>query len=250
MTAMLCMYDMPALQSANDRFWTLIRTHLGDGPSTLDRKSGFWDIWQDPELIFAQTCGMPYRTHLHEKVQLVGTPDYGLPGCPAGYYCSVIVARQDDQRDLPELAAGTFAYNEALSQSGWAAPVTHLAELGLSPGTLLETGAHALSARAVADGQADFASLDALTWELLQQHSEFARSLREVARTTPTPALPYITSLGQDPARIAAAVRAAIDDLSADDRNSLHIRGLIDIPTETYLSVSTPPGPRAMQPDI
>jgi len=30
MIAMLGMYDMPALHSANDRFWALIRAHLGE----------------------------------------------------------------------------------------------------------------------------------------------------------------------------------------------------------------------------
>ncbi len=247
MTAMLGMYDMPALQSANDRFWTSIRARLGDGPENLNRSDDFWDIWQNPDLIFAQTCGMPYRTRLHGNVQLVGTPDYGLQGCPAGYYCSVIVARQDDMRELADLSAGNFAFNEALSQSGWAAPVTHLIELGLSPAGLLETGAHALSAQAVADGRADYASLDALTWELLKAHSDVAGALREVARTTPTPALPYITSTARDASRIADAVRAAITDLSDEDRAALHIRSLIDIPSETYLSVPTPPGPLADQ---
>ena len=94
-------------------------------------------------------------------------------------------------RELNELAAGIFAYNEALSQSGWAAPITHLAEMGLAPSRLLETGGHALSAHAVGEGRADFASLDALTWELLREHSDLGTRLRHVASTNPTPALPY-----------------------------------------------------------
>ena len=40
-TAMLGMYDMPALQPANDRFWDLIRGHLGDGHNQLSRDPGF-----------------------------------------------------------------------------------------------------------------------------------------------------------------------------------------------------------------
>ncbi len=248
MTAMLGMYDMPALHPANDRLWDLIRGHLGDGHEQLSRDRDFWDIWHDPDLIFAQTCGMPYRTRLHGKVQLVGTPDYALTGCPPGYYCSVFVAQHDDARDLAALTGGTFAYNEALSQSGWAAPVTHLAGLGLAPATLHETGGHALSAQAVAEGLADYASLDALTWELLKEHSDLAGKLREVARTDPTPALPYITANGRDAALVASAVRAAIADLSAEDRKALHLQGLIDIPADTYLAVPTPPAPDAFLP--
>ena len=248
MSAMLGMYDMPPLQSSNDRFWELIRTHLGDGPARLTRDRDFWDIWQDPDLVFAQTCGMPYRTRLHGRVQLVGTPDYGLPGCPPGYYCSVFVARAGDDRDLDDLTQGTFAYNEALSQSGWAAPITHLAGLGLKPRALLQSGGHARSAQAVADGRADLAALDALTWELLKEHTDLGTQLREAGRTTPTPTLPYVTSAARDATAVTAAVRRAIDDLPPQDRDRLHIRQLVDIPAETYLAVPTPPGPEAFQP--
>lgn len=244
MTAMLGMYDMPALRSANDTLWTAIRTHMRDGPEALNREADFWDIWHDPEMVFSQTCGMPYRTKLHGKVALIGTPDYGLPDCPPGYYYSTFVARADDPRPLDELVLGTFAYNEALSQSGWAAPVTHLQSLGLSLGDLLESGGHALSAQAVAEGRADLAALDALTWILLTEHEpDLAQKLRVVTRSEPTPTLPYITALSRDPVPVAAAVRAAIEGLDDATRNMLHIHGLIDIPAEVYLAVPTPPLP-------
>lgn len=248
MTAMLGMYDMPALQAANDRFWSLIRTELGTGPDRLDRDRDVWEIWQDPALVLAQTCGMPFRTRLHQTVQLVGTPDYGLPGCPPGHYCSVFVARAGDDRDLAALAGGTFAYNEALSQSGWAAPLNHLLALGLRPEHLHQTGAHALSARAVADESADLAALDALTWELLREHTDLGGLLHEVARTAPTPTLPYITAPGRNAAAIARAVRAAIANLVPADRATLHLRGLVDIPAGAYLAVPNPPAPEAFRP--
>ncbi len=240
MIAMLGMYDMPALQPANDRFWTLIREHLGYGPDQLTRNADFWEVWLSPNLTFAQTCGMPYRTRLHDKVQLVGTPDYGLEGCPPGYYRSIFVARKDDFRNLDQLSSGTFAFNEALSQSGWAAPMVHLDARGQRPNAMLETGGHALSADAVANGRADFAALDALSWSLLQSHSDFGTTLRVVEATSPTPALPYITAKGQDVGAIAYAIRAAIHDLQPNDRDLLHLRGLIDIPEEDYLSVPNP----------
>nr|WP_174822634.1 PhnD/SsuA/transferrin family substrate-binding protein [Ruegeria lacuscaerulensis] len=238
---MLGMYDMPAVRSANDRFWALIRGHLGYGPEQLTRDADVWEVWQNPDLIFAQTCGMPYRTRLHGKVQLVGTPDYGLVDCPPGYYRSVFVARKDDLRDLDQLADGTFAYNEALSQSGWAAPMVHLTRHSRIPDAILETGGHALSAQAVIEKRADFASLDAMTWELLKGHTDLGTALREVAATNPTPALPYITAKGQDAQTITHAVRAAIRDLAPADQDLLRIRGLIDIPPGDYLSVPNPP---------
>lgn len=244
MIAALGMYDMAPLHGANDRFWALIRDALGEGPARLTRDMDFNEIWQSPDLLLAQTCGLPYRTRLHGKVQLVGTPDYGLPGCPSGYYCSVLVVRADDDRStIEEIAAGAMAFNDGGSQSGWAAPMTYLGGLGLAPGALLRTGGHALSAHAVAEGRADFAALDAMTWDLLREHDPVAGQLREVARTTPTPGLPLITAAGRDAEAIAAAVRQAIDGLSPQDRAALHLRGLVRIPAADYLAVPTPAAP-------
>lgn len=244
MIAALGMYDMAPVQPANDRFWAAIRAHLGYGPDRLSRDAGPWEVWQSPDLLLAQTCGMPYRTRLHGRVTLVGTPDYQLPGCPPGYYNSVLVVRADAPGDEPaDFAGGIFAYNEALSQSGWAAPMTHLGGLGVGFSSHLETGAHAASALAVAEGRADIAGLDVLTWALLQDHDPVAARLRVIARTTPTPALPYITATGRDPAPIAAALRCAIVGLTPADRAALHLHGLEEISADTYLAVPTPAAP-------
>ncbi|MEQ9693383.1 PhnD/SsuA/transferrin family substrate-binding protein [Shimia sp. SDUM112013] len=246
MIAMLGMYDRPETAAANDRLWTAIRGHLGYGPPHLTRDRDFWEIWQAPNLLFAQTCGMPYRTRLKSQVQLIGTPDYGLPDCPAGHYFSVFVAHVDvPQPALSELCkTGTFAYNEPLSQSGWAAPITHLAQIGLAPLKRLQTGAHYLSARAVAEKQADFAALDALTWELIRRYDGFAKTLQVVARTAPTPTLPYITGPTQNLAEIREALGRAIEGLSASDRATLGLQRLVQIPASAYLAVPTPPPPQ------
>ncbi|MDU9004827.1 phosphate/phosphite/phosphonate ABC transporter substrate-binding protein [Sedimentitalea todarodis] len=244
MIASLGMYDMPAIQPANDRFWALIRAHLRFGPSQLSRERDPWALWQSPDLLLAQTCGMPYRTRLYQTVALIGTPDYGVTGCPPGYYNSVLVVRADAPEDrLHDFSGGTFAYNEPMSQSGWAAPMVHLNALGVSVQTLTKTGAHAASAKAVADGRADMAALDVVTWTLLQEHDPVAQQLKVIGTTTPTPGLPLITARGRDTAPLATAVRAAIHDLTPKDRAALHLRGLIDIPQATYLAVPTPPSP-------
>jgi ABC-type phosphate/phosphonate transport system substrate-binding protein len=246
MIAMLGMYDMPPLHDANDRLWQAIRSHLGYGPPHLDREAKAWDVWQSPDLVLAQTCGMPFRTCLHDKVTLVGTPDYALPECPPGYYRSVLVVGADAPgTTVADFAGGTFAYNEPLSQSGWAAPMTHLNAASVRFKALLRTGAHAASARAVADGHADIAGIDALTWALLCEHDDAPARLRVIAQTTPTPGLPFITAQGHDPAPIASAVRAAIQALSAQDRALLHLQGLVAIPPEAYMAIANPPAPWA-----
>ncbi len=240
MIAMLGMYDRHEVSEATDAFWSLIRSNLGAGPTELTRDMDFWEIWRSPDLLFAQTCGLPYRSQLHKNVQLVGTPDYGLMNCPPGYYHSVIVARQDSAAELSDLGTLSLAYNDTHSQSGWAAFWSHVPS-GASAKALVRSGGHANSAKMVASGAADIACLDGLTWDLIHKYDDFAAELRVVERTTPTPGLPYITSLTQDAAAIRDAVRTAISQLDPKQRELLHIKALIDIPAADYLAIPLPP---------
>lgn len=246
-SASLPMYDWPQIRSATDRFWHAIRDRLGEGPCGLLRGDALWhDVWGhwlDPDLVLSQTCGYPYRTRLHGHVGLVGTPDYGLPGCAPGYYNSVFVTRVDEPRSgLADFATRRFAYNESLSQSGWAAPQTHAASKGMIFTNIIETGAHAASARAVADGTADIAALDAQSWRLMKAFDDFACKLKVIDQTEPTPGLPLITALRRDTKVIFDAVADAIESLSITDRSELGLKGVVRIPAEDYLAVPSPPG--------
>ncbi len=243
MIASLMMYQRPQLVGAHDRLWALIRRQLVDAPERLSQDAAPFDLWNAPDLVLSQTCGMPYRLWLHGKVQLVGTPDYGVHGCPPGYYRSALVVRADDRReDLAEFRDAVFAYNESVSQSGYAAPYAHLQPFGFWFENRVQTHAHLQSAKAVAEGCADIASLDAVSWRLMRAHEPFAGALRVLDWTVPTPGLPLITGMGQDRAAIFDAVAAAIDDLHADDRALLGLRGLVAIPKADYLAVPNPDG--------
>lgn len=251
MIAALPMYDRPELTEATDRYWALIRDGLRargiDAPDALRRGDAeLMPHWQMPDLVLSQTCGFPFRARLHGQVNLVGTPNFGVDGCPPGYYRSVLISRADDPRD--DLAAfdGTpIAYNDALSQSGWAAPQNHASALGLQFPAGLKTGSHRASMLAVADGQADLAALDAVTFRLLQKADPAAAKVKVIAETTPTPGLPYICAASIDPETVFAAVAQAIPALSEDDRLALGLRGIVRIPAGNYLAVPTPPTPEA-----
>ena len=239
------MYDYPHTRAANTLLWSLIREQLGYGPTELAHDRDPWDIWQSSDLVFSQTCGLPFRARLHDKVQLIGTPDYGLIDCPAGHYNSVIVVSlASNIWDLKSLTGQTMAYNEGLSQSGWAAPQAHLRKANIPFETGPCTGSHKASAQAVVCGEADFAAIDALTWEMLCVHiPEVTNKLRVLARTVPTPALPYITSMPQDAALIANAVDNAIKSLPAKARETLHLKGLVRLAPSAYLGIPLPIAP-------
>ncbi|MGV8985018.1 MAG: phosphate/phosphite/phosphonate ABC transporter substrate-binding protein [Cypionkella sp.] len=250
MIASLGMYDRVEAQPANDRLWALIRDRMRAAgmaaPDGLTRGAGaYWSAWESPDLILSQTCGFPYRAKLHDKVALIGTPDFGVSGCAPGFYRSCLVARADDPRkDLAEFDGAKLAFNEDLSQSGWAAPQNNAANLGLSLRPHLRSGGHQLSARAVAEGRAEIAAIDAVTWAMIARWDDFADDLKVVGETEPTPGLPYIATKGTDAALLFPIIADAIAALSPQDRDTLCLRGLVRIAPETYLAVSTPPTPK------
>lgn len=248
MIASLGMYDRAETAAANDRLWAAIRDGLRArgvaAPEALTRgEAAYWPAWEDPALVLSQTCGFPYRALLHGRVDLVGTPDFGNAGCPPGYYRSVLIARADDPRaDLAGFDGARLAYNDGMSQSGWAAPINHAAAKGIRLLSGPETGSHRASFQAVAEGRADLAAIDALTWALISEFEDVS-GVKVVGATDPTPALPYITARGRDAAAIHDAIATAIERLSAADRAALRLRGLVTIPAADYLAVPIPPTP-------
>ena len=244
--ASLPMYLRPETAKATGEFWQLVRDNLRSaGVEAPDQLSTVEDVmthWQSPDLLLSQTCGMPFRMVLHDHVTLVGTPDYGLEGCPPGYYQSVLVVRKNDEREnLSDYRDARFAYNEPMSQSGFSAAWFHTQRHGFHFHNLVRSGAHGLSARMVAEGNADIASLDAVTWRLIERHEILAMNLRVLERTEPTPGLPCITAKGNDAAALFSAMKGAVQSLTPENRDCLGLADIIAIPKQDYLAVPTPP---------
>ncbi|WP_341365507.1 PhnD/SsuA/transferrin family substrate-binding protein [Yoonia sp. BS5-3] len=237
MIASLPMYASPHTADADGRLWAGIRDRLRSAgiaaPDHLTLLPGeLIPHWCDPALVLSQTCGLPLRAVLWDKVQILGTPDYGIAGCPPGHYCSVVIARADDTRTrLSTFAKARFAYNEPLSQSGWAALALEAPHVLSGP--LIRTGSHRASMMAVRAGEADFAAIDAVTWRMIENAGE-GEGCQIVHRTRPNPGLPFITAKGQDAAAIAGALRAAIAAMPDPDRAVLGIKGISDIPRAAY----------------
>lgn len=245
MQASLPMYALPALRAAHDRYWSLIRTGLQEAgisaPDVLNPDGIGTAFWSAPDLVFSQTCGMPYRTLLHGKVQIVGTPDYALPGCPPGYYMSCLIKRRDDPRQtVSDFAGATVALNEFGSQSGFAAVAGAMTHARITAGKVVVTGAHAASIKEVAAGRADLAAIDVVTWAHQCRHQNAGTRVEAFAQTTPTPGLPYICSLSVDRQKVSDAVSAAINSLSDADKDLLMLRGLVHLGPEIYTAVPTP----------
>lgn len=246
MIAALPMYDRMETRQETDRFWALIAEHTAKAPKFLSREIDLWEVWTDPQLFLAQTCGMPYRVKLRDSVSYVTTPDFALPNCPNGFYNSVFLKHHDDMRDLEHLCQGVFAYNDSLSQSGWAGPVQHLLDIGLCPTQGHQSDAHRASASLVAQGKADFCAIDAQTWRLMQRYDPWTQSLTVIEHTAPTPALPYICGTNIDPREVEASVLSAFSQLPPKDKAILGIAQFVKLSPEMYFDVATPPLPYEM----
>ncbi len=241
--AALPMYDWPELRQHTDAFWARLRESLQDygfpAPPQLDREQSVGDIWLDDGLLLGQTCGLPYVRDLAGTVSLVGTPAYEIE-CGAGSYYSVIVAAADCQAEsLDELAGLRLAYNSPQSQSGYAALAyalrSHSPELPQFAASL-QTGSHRGSIRAVADGSADVATIDAVTWGIALRHEQAASGLRVMATTPPTPGLPFICARRKDwnVDRIHIAVVEAMAALDEDSRQHLLLTGFAQTTPSDY----------------
>ncbi len=246
MIASLMMYLRPENADAHGRYWALIRAALArrgiDSPAAMSNEADEFDVWTAPDLVLSQTCGMPYRLWLHDKVTLIGTPDFGVRDCAPGHYRSAIVVRADDPRDtLAAYANARFTYNQTFSQSGYAAPYRCASDLGFWFPDRSQSHGHRSSARAVAEGRADIAALDAVSWRLIRRYDGFAKGLRVLDWTPPTPGLPYIAAANADRAATFGAVAEAITALTRDDADTLGIRGLTEIPRAEYLCIANPP---------
>jgi ABC-type phosphate/phosphonate transport system substrate-binding protein len=250
MIATLPMYLRPETREATDAFWLGIRDGLRargiDAPEALDHALSPGEAWGRPDLLLSQICNLPWRLGFGERVTLVAAPDLGLPDAPAGSYYSVLVVRADAPRErLADYAGARLALNSADSQSGWGAPCAAAARAGIAFGSALPTGAHRESARAVAEGHADIAGIDVATWRMIDRWDGFARALRVLDRTAPTPALAYVTARGADPAPIRAAMAEALASLPDATRDILGLRAVVAPDPEGYAALPVPPAPPA-----
>jgi ABC-type phosphate/phosphonate transport system substrate-binding protein len=244
MIAALPMYDFPWTAEGNDAFWAKIRERLLDdgiaAPVALTRGVEPAEIWRSPELLFGQTCGYPYWTSLRDTVEILAAPVYAFPGCDGPAHCSFLVARADDSRDTLAAFRGARAgVNSHDSNSGmnlFRASIAPLAGGRPFFAEVTVTGAHAASLAAVAEGAAEIAAIDCVSFALLQQgRPALVAKVRILGRTPSSPALPFIASRAI-PGKTVAGLRAALAE--AADQPALGLRGVAFPLPEAYARVA------------
>jgi ABC-type phosphate/phosphonate transport system substrate-binding protein len=247
--ASLPMYDLPEIKASTDVYWQRLAESFADHglghtlPQQLTRESDPHLDWLRPEMIFSQTCGLPYVRDLRRQVTLLGSAAYDID-CAPGSYFSVVIVREDDlSEDIADYASKRLAFNDRRSQSGFAAYFSLLNEQNIAglPTEMIESGAHLRSIEMVAEGKADIAAIDAVTYALALRHRDSARRVKVIANTEVTPSLPYISSLAFAN-RKAEIVNAIIQTMAAFPetvRNDLLITGFNERVDADYDGIRT-----------
>ncbi|MEM9277790.1 MAG: PhnD/SsuA/transferrin family substrate-binding protein [Pseudomonadota bacterium] len=247
--ATLSMYDWPETKQALDRFWTSVAKHLKQygisPPYTLTRIEHPSTLWTHPDLLVGQTCGWPYANTLRGKAIPFARFVYDISRCPSGHYNSVYIGRKaEDSRFLESaealLSAEKIAINGNDSQSGFHVfrEITGEYSCNTIPEEKrLITGAHRNSVIAVAEGKAEIAAIDGVSFELAKRHEpEAASKVVVIGHSQPKPGLPLITSLQHEAeaSRLFSALEKSVFDLSTAEREQLLITGLMAAEDQEY----------------
>jgi ABC-type phosphate/phosphonate transport system substrate-binding protein len=240
--AFLPMYAVRGAQAHADALWNGLRDAIRSGgvdaPERVANFAPRLDGWLHPDLILGQTCGLPYITKLCNSVELVGTPDHGVEGCPPGFYHSTLVVSSADPRtQLSEFCGCTLAINGKDSQSGYGAIMLASAPYargGRFFGRALHSGSHEASMRLVAGGLADIAAIDSVTWRMSRQFDPETSGLKALGTTKPTPGLPFIAAAGKPAAKLFDAVRTGIAALPEATRQAFGLKDVLLLPRSDY----------------
>jgi ABC-type phosphate/phosphonate transport system substrate-binding protein len=244
------MYDFPEIEEANDALWRRIRAGLEargiEAPERLTRGAELAALWRSPNLVFGQTCGYPLVTALGDAVALVATPIYSFPGCDGATHRSFVVRRaRDPRRALTAFRGAVAAVNAGDSNTGmnlFRATIAPLAGGRAFFSDVVVTGSHAASLEAIAEGRADLAAIDCVTYGLLKRiRPGLVDRAAIIAKSPPSPGLPFIACARLPGATIAAVRDALFEALAdphlADTRRALGLAGARPATAEEYRPV-------------
>lgn len=196
----MSMYTNPGLVAeASAQLTKLVLARLGCEMQT-SLPVDLMQQWLSPQLLFAQTCGYPLMHSLKGKVKLIATPNYDLPGCQGNHHRSWLVVRKDDCRQsLSEYHDSVAALNGYDSNSGmnlFRNQVAPFSRDGKFFREVLLSGSHVLSLERVAQGEADIACIDVVTFGYLQLYEPGRlQGIRILEATASSPALPLIGAI-------------------------------------------------------
>ena len=233
------MYGFDWLRADVRAFWAALVARLKDAgfagaPARLSWQLSEQELWHAPNLVFGQTCGYPLMKGLTGPVRLVATPTYAAPFVEGAMYRSLVIVGKDAGiTSLTQFKGKVAAINKPSSHSGYNAFRRLVADYARQTmpeafagperagrvryfGSVLTTGSHMGSIKAVATGEADVAAIDAVSFHLIaRQFPDLTGAVRILTTTLPAPGLPFITAASRSDAELRI-LRSALADVIGD----------------------------------
>ena len=199
--------------------------------------------YTSPTVIAAQTCGYPYVKRWAETHDLVAAPVFDVPGCKPdkAQYSSWFIARANHPGEsLHQFQNTRVAINNENSNSGM--NVLRYAISQIHPGgqffsERILTGGHRQSMIAIANGAADLAAIDAVSYALLcALDPNLCAALKIVGQSELTAGLPFICAKESSVNRkdLSIAMDRAVKSMDPDARKLLHLTGFNPVKAEDY----------------
>ncbi len=206
LSASFPMYDFEEVRGAHDVLWRSVARRLDRAgvegvPAALRRGRGVHELWTDPGLLLSQCCGADLVGRYSGKLVPLATPRYSAPGCDGCLYSSVIlVAAGSPTAELEDLHDAVCVVNGYESHSGTNALRALLAPLnreGRFFSRVVTSGSHLASIAAIADGSADVAAIDCVTYALAgRYHPSLLEGTRSLCYSARAPGIPFVTRAG------------------------------------------------------
>jgi ABC-type phosphate/phosphonate transport system substrate-binding protein len=158
------------------------------------------DLWERPDMAAVFMCGLPYSLS-DPRPALVAAPVLALPegGQQPHYWSEVVVRANSEFLSLEDTFCHRLALTTRESQSGCFALLHELRSFGGQRPLFQEVIAPQITPRgaltAVLEGRADVAPIDSYAYRLLEKFEpDLVAQTRVVARTSPTPVPPLVSS--------------------------------------------------------
>ncbi len=204
------------------------------------------ELFRDPALWFGHTCGYPLMTRLLEHVRPFSVPLFDVPGCDGKLYSSRFIVAADSDIDSIAASRGRVAaINGPDSNSGM--NVLRRAVAALADGQpffdrVVSTGRHLDSLRAVAEGAADIAAIDCVSFQLIaDSEPELCARVRVIGDSVQTCGLPLVMPRGAiddcDTALLIAHLNEALERCDDASRQRLHLVGFAEVSLADYDSI-------------
>ena len=206
LSASFPMYDFEEVRGAHEALWSAVarkleRAGVEGVPAALDQSRDLHELWTDPGLLLSQCCGADLVGRYAGALALVATPLYQAPGCDGCDYSSVVlVAENSPATELSDLRDAVCVVNSRESHSGanaLRALVAPLSRRGRFFSRVVTSGSHPASVAAVAQGGADIAAVDCVTYAHLERYRpSLLRGTRRLCYTARAPGIPFVTRTG------------------------------------------------------